>query len=340
MTNAPTTSGIRNPTEDPVTSAPTTSPSPGPTEDPVTSAPTTSPVPTVAPTTGVPTSFPTLDHWKSCNYSLTLDANFDAFDNYTNSNGTLQKKLALSVVASGLGVDTDSSNIEITILDVYEGSIIIDYTLSANNELLIETALSNMNDSVGSSGMIGNVAFEFMSNVAADITTPSPTADMDTTDTTDVIVDDSDNDGTGDASTSDDSFFGSTTGIVVIIAVVMLLVILLVVAIVCLVRNKKSGVVPSYQQTVSKTHTTATTDGAPKGPPSFIPLYTTSNTNPAFHNGHSDGLPAFQNSLSPHLSAISERSAASNMSNGSSVSPRSTHQLKHDHDADVVIFED
>ena len=80
---------------------------------------------------------------------------------------------------SGLGLDGNPSlsNLDIIILDVRRGSIIVDYQLSANNELLIETALLNINTSMGESVVIDDLVFEFSSNVEfiAISTTKSPT---------------------------------------------------------------------------------------------------------------------------------------------------------------------
>ena len=137
---------------------------------------------TVEPTsepTSEPTAFPTKDYWISTNYSLTLNADYDEFNNYTNSDETKKKQMCLQIVKRGVGMETHPSlsNIAITILAVRRGSIIIDYTMSANNELLIATALSNMNDSVGSSMTIGNFTFDYSSHGEVTLSpTTSPTA--------------------------------------------------------------------------------------------------------------------------------------------------------------------
>ena len=114
-----------------------------------------------------PTPLPTLDYWIIKNYSLTLNAAYDEFNNYTQSNATKQKAMALNIVQSGLGTTAIASlsNMNIIILAVRRGSIIIDYALSTNNELLMEMALSNMNSSMGTSIVIGNLTFNFSSNV-------------------------------------------------------------------------------------------------------------------------------------------------------------------------------
>ena len=78
-----------------------------------------------------------------------------------------------------LGVDEKhfASNLNVSILDVRRGSVIVDYTLSANNELLIENALSNMNASMGQSMEFGNLTFIFSSNSVLTLSpTDSPTA--------------------------------------------------------------------------------------------------------------------------------------------------------------------
>ena len=134
----------------------TSTPSTDPTPSPTTPMPTTDPTP-----------LPTLDYWITSNYSLTLNADYEAFDAYTQSNATKQEAMALEIVENGIGIDDDQSlsdHLEITISDVRSGSIIIDYVLSTNNELLIETALSNMDDSMGTSMVFGSLTFIFSSN--------------------------------------------------------------------------------------------------------------------------------------------------------------------------------
>ena len=121
-------------------------------------------------------SVPTLDHWITSNYSLTLNADYEAFDAYTQSNATKQEAMALEIVENGLGIDDDESlsdHLVITISDVRSGSIIIDYVLSANNELLMETALSNMDDSMGTIVVVDGIMFPYSSNV--DLNAPSTT---------------------------------------------------------------------------------------------------------------------------------------------------------------------
>ena len=159
------------------TDAPTESPTNNPTTQPTTGAPTAMPTtyPTMEPTLN-PTPYPTLRNRVMRNYTLRLEADYDAFNNYARGNYTRKQRMATQIIESGLGVDENPSlsAIDIMVLDVRKGSIIIDYVISANNEMLIGMASSNMNDSLGSSISIGNLTFNFASN---GILTPSPTAE-------------------------------------------------------------------------------------------------------------------------------------------------------------------
>ena len=84
--------------------------------------------------------------------------------------------MALQIIRRGLGVDGNStlSGIDITILDVRRGSIIIEYVISALNDSLIGMASTNMDESLGSSIVIGNLSFNFSSN---SVLTAAPTGD-------------------------------------------------------------------------------------------------------------------------------------------------------------------
>ena len=52
----------------------------------------------------------------------------------------------------------------LSIFEVRRGSVIVDYGMETNNEELMNMAVSNMNDSIGSSVTIGNMTFDFLSN--------------------------------------------------------------------------------------------------------------------------------------------------------------------------------
>ena len=123
-----------------------------------------------------PTSHPTLNYWIQRNYSLILDADYDAFEDYTRSNETDQNNVALVIVQKGLGVNGNPSlsKIGITIFQVRRGSVIIDYALSGNNNILMDSAISNMNASIGTNMTIGNMTFIFSTN-AIYVETMAPT---------------------------------------------------------------------------------------------------------------------------------------------------------------------
>jgi len=127
--------------------------------------------PTVIFTTRVPTPAPTRAKRE---YALRLEADYDAFTNYARGNKTRERNMALQIIRTGLGVDGNSSALDITILDVRRGSIIIEYEISAVNESVIGMASTNMDESLGSSMVIGNLTFNFSSH---DVITGAPTAD-------------------------------------------------------------------------------------------------------------------------------------------------------------------
>ena len=104
------------------------------------------------------------------NYALTLQADYAAFDEHTQSDAATKEAMALEIVKNGLGIDDDESlsDLEITISDVRSGSIIIDYALTANSESSMETAVSNMDKSMGTTVVIDGFEFPFSSNVDLD----------------------------------------------------------------------------------------------------------------------------------------------------------------------------
>ena len=82
-----------------------------------------------------------------------MDADYYALNGNTNSNQTKIYQIGLEIVEIGLGLEDDASlsaNIMVTVLDVRNGSVIIDYVLSGNNADLVESATSNMNASISS----------------------------------------------------------------------------------------------------------------------------------------------------------------------------------------------
>ena len=96
-----------------------------------------------------------------------MDADYDALALHTDSNKTKMHQIGAQIVETGLGMKYNpslSANIEITILDVRSGSVIIDYALSGYNADLVESAMSNLNASIGNTIYIGNMTFNFSSN--------------------------------------------------------------------------------------------------------------------------------------------------------------------------------
>ena len=170
---------LRGPTITDPTLEPTVNPTNNPTMEP-TGFPTNDP--TVEPTmdpTAFPTSYPTSKEIITRNYSLILDSDYDALEKHTGSNKTAMKQVGLELVESGIGYGRhpSMSQIRIHILNVRRGSVIIDYTLSGNNEGLLEMAASNMNSSIGTNMSIGNMTFGFSSHavyVETSIPTESP----------------------------------------------------------------------------------------------------------------------------------------------------------------------
>merc|ERR1719242_522900 len=163
----PTVNPTGNPTFYPVIN-PTKNPTIIPTGNP-SKSPSVNPTVNPTPITNGPTAYPTLETVITQNYSLVMDADYNALNQMANSNRTRIYRIARRIVRRGLGLDDDASlsaNIEITVLDVRSGSVIIDYVLVSYNADLVESAMSNMNASVSSGEpfSIQNITFEFSSN--------------------------------------------------------------------------------------------------------------------------------------------------------------------------------
>ena len=108
----------------------TTNPTTDPTTNPTTNAPT------VQPTERTTTLFPTLSEPVTQNCTLSLNADYNELQKYTNSSNQTMFDVAEDIIRSGLGIDDNAalSDIIITILSVRSGSIIIDYVLTSNSE--------------------------------------------------------------------------------------------------------------------------------------------------------------------------------------------------------------
>ena len=187
-TTEPTSEPTSEPTAEP-TSEPTIEPSSGPTMDPtsnptsdLTSEPTiplTLPLsPTTAKPTAEPSDFPSADPSNSLSNepsapptpepttpwptmrelveqsaTMYLNADFSDLQSYADDNDLSNEAVAQMIVESAINLDGDPSlsNVEITIIEVREGSVIIEYTLESAVDGAVALALNNIEDTVGES---------------------------------------------------------------------------------------------------------------------------------------------------------------------------------------------
>eukprot|EP01083_Nonionella_stella_P183189 661263_1 len=149
-TYAPTSDPTIDPTSDPTVepTMPTSHPTKGPTADPTTATPTTA-RPTAPPTT--PTTTPA-DY--TLVYRLILDGDFAALISYLDSSNIDVNDFALDVIER-LMHPFYFSRLVIRILDVYRGSIVIDYSVNTNGHgiSMIHSAIDSMNASINVDGL-------------------------------------------------------------------------------------------------------------------------------------------------------------------------------------------
>ena len=173
VTQAPTTAA-------PTTAEPTTDPSADPTTSPSNNpspAPTTSPslAPSAAPTADPTTPWPTLAEVIEESATMYLEADFSDLQSYADENGLSNEDVALMIVESAMNLDGDPSlsNVQITITEVREGSVIIDYTLESAVDGVVALALDNIEDTVGESITISD-DFVLVLDKNKPVTTPAP----------------------------------------------------------------------------------------------------------------------------------------------------------------------
>eukprot|EP01083_Nonionella_stella_P099897 281141_1 len=149
-TYAPTSDPTIDPTSDPTVepTMPTSHPTKGPTADPTTATPTAA-RPTAPPTT--PTTTP-VDY--TLVYRLILDGDFAALISYLDSSNIDVNDFALDVIER-LMHPFYFSRLVIRILDVYRGSIVIDYSVNTNGHgiSMIHSAIDSMNASINVDGL-------------------------------------------------------------------------------------------------------------------------------------------------------------------------------------------
>jgi len=86
-----------------------------------------------------------------------LNADFNELESYAADNNMSNEEVAEEIVISSMDLeDWELNNIEITIIDVYEGSVIIDYLLESNVADLVSNAMDNIDIMVGRNITIGS----------------------------------------------------------------------------------------------------------------------------------------------------------------------------------------
>merc|ERR1711971_1083559 len=102
-----------------------------------------------------------------------LNADFSQLESYAEDNGLSNEEVAVMIVESAMNLDdSELDNVDITITEVREGSVIIDYSLESNVANLVSSAMSNIDDMLGETITIGD-DFE----LALDSNTETETAD-------------------------------------------------------------------------------------------------------------------------------------------------------------------
>ena len=171
-TSEPTTASPT--TAEPTTAEPTTGPTDLPSADPSISPSTE---PSVSPTSGPTTGWPTMAEVIEESATMYLDADFSDLESYADENGLSNEEVAQMIVESAMNLDGDSSlsTVEITITDLREGSVIIDYTLESAVDGVVALALDNIEDTVGEDITISdNFVLTLNSNTM--VRTPAPVA--------------------------------------------------------------------------------------------------------------------------------------------------------------------
>ena len=147
-TDEPTTASPT--TAEPTTAEPTTaqSTSGSPSAEPIMSP---SNEPTASPTANHTTGWPTISEVIKRSATMHLNAAFSDLEFNADDNDMTNEELAEMIVESAMNLDSDSSlsNVDITIIEVREGSVIIDYTLESAVDGVVALALDNIEDTVG-----------------------------------------------------------------------------------------------------------------------------------------------------------------------------------------------
>ena len=174
-TSEPTTASPT--TAEPTTAEPTTEPSDLPSAEPSISP---SAEPSVSPTSGPTTGWPTMAEVVEESATMYLNADFSDLQSYADENGLSNEDVALMIVESAMNLDGDPSlsNVQITITEVREGSVIIDYTLESAVDGVVALALDNIEDTVGESITISDdFVLTLNSNTMAITESPAPVED-------------------------------------------------------------------------------------------------------------------------------------------------------------------
>eukprot|EP00490_Sorites_sp_Unknown_P010828 CAMPEP_0114695766 /NCGR_PEP_ID=MMETSP0191-20121206/71749_1 /TAXON_ID=126664 /ORGANISM="Sorites sp." /LENGTH=247 /DNA_ID=CAMNT_0001992463 /DNA_START=895 /DNA_END=1635 /DNA_ORIENTATION=- len=92
-------------------------------------------------------------------WTMSLDGDFDALVTYLENNNITLTVFGYNVVIFYLKTNTD---VGLLIISVTKGSILIEYTLSSNDENKFKLARASIADSIGESYTIGEFSFELL----------------------------------------------------------------------------------------------------------------------------------------------------------------------------------
>ena len=207
-TVSPTDEPTKHPTLEPTTAEPTTDPTSKPTRSPTTDPtidptfdptfqPTIDPTfdpprePSLHPSTSSPTFPPSVSHsesetttgWPTMemavvkSVTMSLNATFNDLESYAAANNVSNEEVAEMIVESVMNVEDNSTsnNVDITISNVREGSVIIDYELESNIPGAVNLALSEINNAIGRRVIVSDEFSLILLSNAMMFTTDEPT---------------------------------------------------------------------------------------------------------------------------------------------------------------------
>merc|ERR1719242_1119969 len=127
-------------------------------------------------TTGTPTSQPTAEYTAERSATMVFTADFSELEDYAASSGKSTNEVAVEIVETAMGLD-DSSDVVVTVTDVREGSVIIDYTIQSNDADALSAAIETAEDSIGDTLVIGDLELTLDSNTVESTTTTTESVD-------------------------------------------------------------------------------------------------------------------------------------------------------------------